>query len=340
LGLFLVEVQLTISQMLTGWPGEAPLVPAQRAVEIAEELGGVEAQVVARITSGNVLWHAGRVAEALRAAEEALELAAGDLELGVAFSGFSVTNLALFMKAGLLMWQGHPREAATCFAQSQEVARARNDLLHPQILCSAGAPFEELTGVPRQALERGREAVELAERTGDVFTAMVAWLYLGWAQLMHGRIAEALESLEHVDQVQRERGFFRHLNLGPGLLAEAHLAAGHAERARAEANRGIAERDTWVHELRAHLSRSRVLRALDGAGARAEIEASLARAWLLLEWSGARAFAPFIVEERARLAAVLGDEAGAADLLRRARVLFADVEATGHAERLTVELGS
>ena len=82
-----------------------------------------------------------------------------------------------------------------------------------------------------------------------------------------------------------------------------------------------------------------MLRALDRAGARAEIEASLARVQFLLEKSGAQAFAPFIVEERARLAVVLGDEQGAADLLRRARGLFADVEATGHVDRLTAELG-
>jgi hypothetical protein len=59
-----------------------------------------------------------------------------------------------------------------------------------------------------------------------------------------------------------------------------------------------------------------------------------------LEWSGARAFAPFIVEERARLAAVLGDAERATDLLRRARDLFGAVEATGHVERLTAELGA
>jgi hypothetical protein len=158
---------------------------------------------------------------------------------------------------------------------------------------------------------------------------------------MHGDVDGALESLLRGDQLQRERGVgSNHLNLGQALLAEAHLAAGDAASARTVANRCIPELDAWVHELRAHLARARVLRALDGPAGRGEIEASLARAELLLDWSGARAFAPFIVEERARLAAVLGDEAGAAGLLRHARVLFGEVEATGHAERLTRELGA
>ena len=60
----------------------------------------------------------------------------------------------------------------------------------------------------------------------------------------------------------------------------------------------------------------------------------------LLEMSGARAFAPFIVEERARLAAVLGDEVEASNLLRQARDLFSEVEATGHVERIDQELGA
>src|SRR5262249_37909065 len=144
-----------------------------------------------------------------------------------------------------------------------------------------------------------------------------------------------------LDRLQRERGIAGVLlNLGQALLAEAHLAAGDATNARIVANRCTAQRDTWVFELRAHLARSRVLRSLDGADARSEIEASLARAEPLLAKGGARACAPSIVEERARLAAVLGDKEGAADLLRRARTLFGDVEATGHVERLTAELGS
>ncbi len=45
-------------------------------------------------------------------------------------------------------------------------------------------------------------------------------------------------------------------------------------------------------------------------------------------------------EERARLAAVLGDEEGASNLLRQAQGLFGKVEATGHVERIAVELGA
>ncbi len=340
-GLFLIEFGLANARNLSGWSSESPLVPAQRAIEIAEALDR-EAQALARMQFGNVLWHAGRVREALRIIEETLELCGQDMELGVGMFPFSVANFALFQKASVLLWKGRPREAAACFERCFEVASARNEgTIICHMSCWSGAAFEELSGTSKQALARARLAVERAERSGDLFTRATALLYVGWSELLEGQVTEALESLQRVDHLQRERGIARaYLNLGQALLAEAHLAAGDAARARTVADRCTAERETWVFELRAHLARSRVLRGLDGPEARAEIEVSLARAELLLEWSGARAFAPFIVEERARLAAVLGDQEGAADLLARARDLFGEVEAAGHVERLTAELGA
>ncbi len=337
-GLFMLELGLTVARNLAGGSSESPLVPAQRTIEIAEDLD-LEMQFGARLVLGNVLWQSGRVTDALLATEEALELAGADLELGVIFQGFSLSNFALFQKACLLMWKGQPREAAGCFERSLEVASERNEHTPVcQVSCWSGSAFEELTGISQQALARSQRAVE---RAGDPFDRTCARLYLGWAQLLHGKAAEALESLMRLDYLQRERGIAGVLlNLGQGLLGEAHLSAGDAASARTVANRCTADRDTWVYELRAHLSRSRVLRALDGADAQDEIEARLARAQDLLEKSGARAFAPFIVEEQARLAAVLGDGEVASNPLRQARGLFGEVEATGHVERIARELGA
>jgi hypothetical protein len=274
----------------------------------------------------------------LGAAEEALELADGDLDIGTHIGGFSISNLASYVKGGLCLWLGRPQEGRACLERSREVAHARSEMLECQIVAQS-ALLQELTGTPQDALTSCLEAVALAERQGDLFNRTIVNLHLGWAHLMHGDATSALRSLLHVDRMQRERGVAgNHLNLGQALLAEAYLAVGDAASARTVADRATAELDAWVHELRAHLARARVLRVLDGAEARTEIEASLARAELLLEWSRARAFAPFIVEERARLAAVLGDAEGVRDLLRRARALYAEVEATGHVERLTAEL--
>ena len=57
----------------------------------------------------------------------------------------------------------------------------------------------------------------------------------------------------------------------------------------------------------------------------------------LIRQKGARAWAPFVCEERARLAQCLGD-AAAERHLREAHRLFTEMGATGHAERLAREL--
>jgi class 3 adenylate cyclase/tetratricopeptide (TPR) repeat protein len=341
IGQFMLELGLATARTLGGGWNESPVVPARRAVELADDLA-LEMQVLARFQLGNAFWLSGRVREGLRVTEEAIELGGGDPELGVQFFGMSFTNFALFQKACLLMWRGRRGEAEPCFERSLQVAIERNEpTASCQISCWYGAPLEELTGTSQDALSRSRYAVEVAERTGALLNRGNARFHLGWAQLLRGQVAEALESLLWMDEIQRKRGLVATgWNCSQGLLAEAHLAAGDAASARTVANRCTADKDTWVYELRAHLSRSRVLRALDGADARGEIEASLERAQHLLEKSGARAFAPFIIEERARLFEVLGDGETAELSLREAQRLFTEVEATGHVERLGRELGS
>ncbi|MEE8476174.1 MAG: adenylate/guanylate cyclase domain-containing protein [Myxococcota bacterium] len=338
--LYALEIGLAVTRLMSGWSDEGPLAPAQRAVEIAEDLG-LGLQIDARSQLENTLFHMGRVPEALRLTEENLELAKANTDSDLRLFGpVSVVKNLLWRQGCLLMWSGRPRAAAASFESSlEDPAEGEADGLAWLVGTWYGPPFEELTGTSTQALARCQRAFEVAERTGSPFARLFAFLYLGWAQLMRGQHAEALEMLLRADHLQREREIGTALwNLGQGLLAEAFLAAGDTASARTVANRCTMERDMWVFELRAHLSRSRVLRGLDGADARTEIEATLARAQHLLEKSGARAFAPFILEERARLFEVLGNADGAAQYLREAQRAFADVEATGHVERLEREL--
>jgi hypothetical protein len=91
--------------------------------------------------------------------------------------------------------------------------------------------------------------------------------------------------------------------------------------------------------MQAQLSLARVLLADDGANARHAIEEALARALELVEKTGAKAYEPQILEERAELARFLGDEATRERELREAHRLFAEIGATGHAQRLAKELG-
>jgi hypothetical protein len=118
-------------------------------------------------------------------------------------------------------------------------------------------------------------------------------------------------------------------------------SAKDGERARTTAFRAVEialRRETPIFELRAQLAVARVLRALDRGAASGEIEAALERSTAILEKTGARSYEPFIHEERAGLAQVLGDGGRYERELREAYRRFAHMGATGHAERLAGKL--
>jgi hypothetical protein len=95
----------------------------------------------------------------------------------------------------------------------------------------------------------------------------------------------------------------------------------------------------YYYEAQAQLTLAAALLATDGVVPRAEIESALARAEQLVESIEERALSPRILELRGRLAAALGDAPGAEQALRHALELYRTIGATGHAARLTNEVG-
>jgi hypothetical protein len=85
---------------------------------------------------------------------------------------------------------------------------------------------------------------------------------------------------------------------------------------------------------------ARVLLRRDGAAARDAVEAELALAAALIDRTGARTFAPSLLEIHAELAAVLDDDAERVRLLQQARNLFDEIGAPLQAERIARELAS
>ncbi len=81
-----------------------------------------------------------------------------------------------------------------------------------------------------------------------------------------------------------------------------------------------------------------MLRATEGVAALDVIESQLDAAASIVEEMGIAAYAPFVLEERAALARLLGDDAGWERSLREAQRLFAEVGAAPRAERLAQEL--
>jgi class 3 adenylate cyclase/tetratricopeptide (TPR) repeat protein len=319
---------------------EAAEEPARRAVDLAEELD-YAARVLSRSILFDVFWHSGRVNDAAALGEEIFALGAPDYSIGVDRFGLSIWNWQEARMGICHYLKGHPETARPLFAKSLEFAREhKQEEVASWILGWSGAQFEELTGEIRHALSNGQQAVDLAGRCGSPMSTTASLVHLGWAELLHGFPNEAVATLEHARHqhlvAKQARGW---TDLTTGLLAEAYLAAGREQQAREMADAPILVPAARTNLLRARISQSRVFRALDGAAASDRIAALLGDAERLVEESGARAYAPLVAEERARLTALGDREQEARSQLRRALELYREVGATGHVRRLAAEFG-
>jgi tetratricopeptide (TPR) repeat protein len=187
------------------------------------------------------------------------------------------------------------------------------------------------------------EGLELAEQIGSSFSRVYCHLWVGLAQALHGEWDGAVRACETALQMSNEHqtGLDRESEI-LYQLAGARLGAGDLRAAQAAAEEGIRrarERGQLHFEALNHLARARVLRRAQGADARDEIERTLDRALALVEETNARSIEPQLLEERARLANLLGDAAACERGLRNAQRLYVEIGAGGHAKRLAEEVG-
>ena len=123
-------------------------------------------------------------------------------------------------------------------------------------------------------------------------------------------------------------------------LAQAYLGAGQIDRARRTVEEAVrlAREGGQIWEIYGLIVQARVLLAALGTKAYEEVKNSLARAMKLVNSTGARAWEPQIIEERANLARCLGDDAEYQRELRNALRDYQEIGATGHARRVEAEL--
>jgi class 3 adenylate cyclase/tetratricopeptide (TPR) repeat protein len=331
-----IEAGLCIARTLHGEPDRAT-EPGARAVEIAKGRRVAEAEATSLYL--DAFWHGGQIRKALPLCERAIELAEGDHELGLERYGVPLANWALGRRGVLKQLLGEAAEGVETMERALAFARERDQReVAAWLLFYLGSFNETLTGNPASSLQRALQAMELAEQVGSPLTQVIAHINLGCAHLLAGNPRDAIDPLSTA-QVRQDAFVGRTmLAISVGLLAEAHLAAGNVGYAREFAERCDGDFGSRAWANFAKLGRARVLRALDGVDAQKAIEATLDRADALIEDSGARAFEPLVLEERARLAALCGDEESSAAYLARAHAAFVGVGATGHAARLAREL--
>jgi tetratricopeptide (TPR) repeat protein len=237
---------------------------------------------------------------------------------------------------------GRLDEARLALDRATEFAREQDDTVSLVVALANNVSVARFGGsAEREALAHARQGVDTAERKGGSFSRVLALRELGIAHLLNRERSDAMAALERALELAHEHR--TGLQLEASVLAHlssAQLGLGQTRRARETAERAISiarEQGTKEQECEAQLALARVLLQTEGAGARGAIEEALARALALIEETEARSYAPFVHEERAELARLLGDQAERERELREAHRLYTEMGATGHAERLARE---
>jgi class 3 adenylate cyclase/tetratricopeptide (TPR) repeat protein len=225
---------------------------AERAWDIGERLEDPNSRVVALTALMYPFYLSGRQTEALASLDRLLELTEEDPQLGAGVSIANPRAWATSFRGACLMAQGRLAEARQAIEDGAELCRRwdRESLGWTQTFyvnlarCGAGEFGPE-------TLAHGRQAAEIADTLGDGFSRVVAYTWLGFAQLHCGEPEQANQLLEHCLETIEGRGV--------GLEYEGMVRSVHA---RAQAALGEVEAALDEGEVAVRLSDERGVRLL------------------------------------------------------------------------------
>jgi tetratricopeptide (TPR) repeat protein len=312
--------------LIRGVLGEAALEEAREAARLADELGDSRLRVRTLLDLSRAEFLAGRSLENAVDAIEAALVEAPDDRRALAWRG------RLLADAGRLDEARRDTErAGELMPESAPAASHIEHLLRRAML-------EFRWGAVDAAESLGARLLELSERHQDHFGIAQALAMLGDCYLRTQRHGQAVDCLTRLVDVIRGLGVSRFLEFFClAALARAHQELGQSEPAR-EIVASCVERAGRVIDARVNLAFAMI--GLSEPGDLAQAEAYLERAEQAAEANGSLYFlAPFL-ECRAALERRRGDEPAGLRQLRAAQNLYAEMGATGHAQRLARELES
>jgi len=276
--------------------------------------------------------------------ERVLAVVGADDALGKQVVGYGPRAAMYNARASALIFLGRLEEARIAGLEAKRIAEESRER---EVLSwiEFGLSFLAYTcGGPESGLEHARRCLELAEELDIESSRMLAHAALGQSYLTDAQPLAAREALlESVAIARTHRSQLATLPLVLALLSETHLALGELPLALAAAREAIeqaAAGGAAYFEALGQLALATALLAAAESVPRAEVESALERSEALVESVEAGALSPRILELRGRLAYARGDATACEDMLRRALDLYRAIAATGHSERLALELGA
>jgi class 3 adenylate cyclase/tetratricopeptide (TPR) repeat protein len=315
---------------------------ARDSIALAEQSGDPAlALIIAPVTYAFFL--TGNRPEAIRVLDRAIEMADGDPSVGAGIAIDCPLAYCYVFKGGSICDMGRLDEGIELIERGMKLAAAQGAVETVGWAHLWGAWHGYWTGDQDSASRHAQQSLEVAERNGDAFTRAWAWAWMGLVASVRGDWRQALDAIATAEEITTQRSVAHDSVPWQKIVsAEAHLGLGDADRAAALAREAISLSRSYgsvPSEVSGALTLARALMASDLAE-RQEIEAALARADELIEHAGLGAVAPHVLEARAVLAGIDGDDEQREAKLREAHRLFTEIGATGHAERLAGELAA
>jgi class 3 adenylate cyclase/tetratricopeptide (TPR) repeat protein len=310
---------------------------AREAARVADTTGDLLARLDAHAPVAFSLYLAGRLSEGLAACNAALAWTPDRAPAEGAWH-FDPYAFLLATRGQILLDMGRLEEGAKDLERALRLALQNDDVENVAWTLMAQALSATRFGNSRSALDLARRALETAERVGNSLNRALAIHTLGEAQEASRQWPAAVDSMKRALAIMRESGAGRVYE--PWTLnyfARALAGAGDHATARARVEEGLGRIRSLPNpkaEAELLLTRALVLSQGEGAGARAEIERDLDRAEALVGETGFGVLEPLLHERRAELARLKGDGAARDRELREAARLYAEMGATGHAERV------
>jgi hypothetical protein len=322
---------------------DAMLEGGREAQRIANSAGDREALGMATWALGLGCWVEQRIPEALTWMDELIELAAGDARLGTETMGYSVLAFAHAIRAALRAWSGRLDVADADAERAAGVAAEQTSLELSGFVHFMTVLAKETRGDAARTAALARSLFSLRERVVNELIDIQAQVALGMSLLLDRDWGQAAETLERPVLEMRTRRVSLMLEaLALDRLAEALLGTGDLVGAEVRAREALEVARVRRIRMgsRGPLLLARIVARARGASARAEVEQLLEESVAYIEETGARAWIPLLHETRAELEQACGDTAAAKRELHEAQRLYAEMGATGHAERLARELGA
>jgi class 3 adenylate cyclase/tetratricopeptide (TPR) repeat protein len=278
----------------------------QEAVKIADQTRDEALQYAMRTYLGFANDFAGNLETGLAIADEAFALGPREHAFGAQYTGYSPSIAWLGVKGMALSAMGRTNEARPLLEELVELARTHG---YPEMITWG---YSELGGMDRflgdgdRLRGHARALVEIKEKVGAATYHAMAYLAVGQAHLVNEEWSEAISALEETVRFMEEtRSAGYQKGNALSCLADALLAAGRVDEARARAEEGLGwSRSRGLHrDINPWIACARVLMHIGDPESTEQAGVLLDEVQAIIEERGTRLYQAHVDACRAALAA-------------------------------------